>query len=600
MRFSIFSHDRQVLKQLCFLAKIYFRNQKKLLTVSLVLGFFAETMAMLMPQLTGNLAATLQDWKQFRTAAFYFLGVGLVQFLFAVTNDVFDRLLKDRLERDAYSFTHEKLLTMDPAYYQNNTSGELLLNLNSGTGIAYELLELICFPVFYGSGMVVGLIFLFQSLRNIHLPLWLVAALVAGMAVQPFQTWFFGKLIAKAYTKVRESGKQINEEILNDLHAPVELHLMNAVSGRIKQMFSIRHLLALRMDKAMLLHIASRYSMSLLILLFQFAIVISVLMNYDLQGAVVRDLIASILLIPLMFNHLNKLQQMYNGVKDQEPYIAAVYGLFQTRNELPDGTMECPGDLDAGIKLEGIGFSYSGGPQVLNGVSLSMRPGRTYALISASGEGKSTILKLISRLYLPENGTITWGNVDIFDIREHLYRKDCVLCSQFPLFIKGTVRDNFKLQNPDITDREIMELCRKTGLDSILSVPEKQIPEFELTLGADNLSGGQKRLLAVARCLSLHPRILLLDEPSAGVDGPTMQKHLIPLLKRIKNEKILIAAADHNINFLSAVADEAFILENGKIIEHDEIEKLRENGESRFRQYEAKWNDLQKMELNNP
>ena len=162
------------------------------------------------------------------------------------------------------------------------------------------------------------------------------------------------------------------------------------------------------------------------------------------------------------------------------------------------------------------------------------------------------------------------------------------------------MRDNFKLQNPDITDQGIMELCRKTGLDSILSVPEKQIPEFELTLGADNLSGGQKRLLAVARCLSLRPRVLLLDEPSAGVDGPTMQKYLIPLLKRIKNEKILIAAADHNINFLTSISDEVFILENGKIIEHDEIEKLRENGESRFRQYEAKWNDLQKTELNDP
>ena len=204
MKFRIFSHDLQVLKQLCFLGKIYFRNQKKLLAASLVLGFFAETLAMPMPQLTGDLAATLQDWKQFRTAAFCFLGVGLAQFLFAVTNDVFDRLLKDRLGRDAYSFTHEKLLTMDPAHYQDHTSGELLLNLNSGSTIAYELLELICFPVFYGSGMIVGLFFLFQSLRNIHLPLWLVVSLVAGMAAQPFQTWFFGKLIARAYTKVRE------------------------------------------------------------------------------------------------------------------------------------------------------------------------------------------------------------------------------------------------------------------------------------------------------------------------------------------------------------------------------------------------------------
>ena len=596
MKFSLFSHDRQVLKQLFLLGKIYFRNQKKLLTISLVLGFFAETLAMLMPQLTGNLAATLHDWHQFRQAAFCFLGVGLVQFLFAVTNDVFDRLLKDRLGRDAYHFTHQKLLTMDPAYYQNHTSGELLLNLGSGSSIAYELLELICFPVFYGSGMIVGLIFLFRSLQNIHLPLWLVTALVAGMAVQPFQTWFFGKLIAKAITKVRESGKTINEEILNDLHAPVELRLMDAIGGRVRQMFSIQHLLALRMDKAMLLHIASRYSMSLLILLFQFAIVISVLMNYNLQGTIIRDLIASILLIPLMFNHLNKLQQMYNGVKDQEPYIAAVYNVFRKENTLPAGTVREPGDSAAEIKLEKIDFAYPDGPQILHEISLSMRPGKTYALISASGEGKSTVLKLISRLYLPISGTITWGGIDILDIREEYYRRNCVLCSQFPLFIKGSVRDNFKLQNPDITDEEILYYCGETGFDSILTVPKQQIPDFELSLGADNLSGGQKRLLAVARCLSLRPRILLLDEPTAGIDGPTIQNYLIPLIKQIKNAKILIAAADHNINFLSSISDEVFILENGQITEHDELQVLRNSSESRFRQFEEKWNNLLKKE----
>ena len=101
MKLSIFSHDREVLKQLCFLGKIYFRNQKKLLYISLVSGFFAETLAMVMPQLTGNLAASLQNRQQFRNAAFCFLCIGLIQFLFAVFNDVIDRLLKDRLSRDA-------------------------------------------------------------------------------------------------------------------------------------------------------------------------------------------------------------------------------------------------------------------------------------------------------------------------------------------------------------------------------------------------------------------------------------------------------------------------------------------------------------------
>ena len=592
MKFSIFPHDRQVLKQLGFLGKIYFRNQKKLLIISIMLGFFAETLAMVMPQLTGNLAATLQDWKQFRNAACCFLGIGLVQFLFAVTNDVFDRLLKDRLERDAYSFTHAKLLTLDPAYLQSHTSGELLLNLNSSRGIAYELLELICFPVFYGGGMVVGLICLFQSLRNIHLPLWLVAALVAGMAVQPFQTWFFGKLIARAFTKVRESGQQINEEILNDLHAPVELRLMESVKQRIGSMFSIQHVLALRMDKAMLLHIASRYSMSLLILLFQFAIVISVLLNYDLQGPVLRDLIASILLIPLMFNHLNKLQQMYNGVRDQEPYIQAVYDLFRQQSGLPDGDRPFPSGHGHGVELKDVTFAYENGKKVLNGLDLKMEPGLIHAVAAPAGEGKSTILKLVARLYRPQTGLVLIGGQEVSAFREESFRKHCIVCSQFPLFIKGTVRQNFQLQLPEITDAEIADACGKTGFVSVMGLEPERIPDYELTLGADNLSGGQRKLLSLARCMACRPALLLLDEPSVGADALVIHRYLIPVIRKCR-ETLTVILVDHNMSLVNGIADRIHVLSNGIVAESGSPAELLEKDHGKFALLYRKWTKLQ-------
>ncbi len=592
MKSNVSSRDRHTLKQLCFLAKIYFRNQKKLLTISIILGFFAETLAMLMPQLTGNLAATLNDWQQFRKAAFCFLCVGLVQFLFAVTNDVFDRLLKDRLGRDAYHFTHQKLLTMDPDYYQKHTSGELMLNLNSGSGIAYELLELICFPIFYGSGMIVGLIFLFQSLQNIHLPLWLTLGLVAGMAIQPFQTWFFGKLIAKAYTKVRESGKEINEEVLNDLHAPVELHLMDAVMRRVKRMFSIQHTLALRMDKAMLLHIASRYFMSLLILLFQFAIVISVLLNYDLQGTVIRDLIASIMLIPLMFNHLNKLQQMYNGVKDQEPYIAAVYEMFQQKNKIPAGDCAFPAGKDFAVELNNVSFGYCEEKAVLQNLNLTIRSGLIHAIAAPAGEGKSTILKLIGRLYLPQAGKVCIAGVDIFAIQEESFRKHCIISSQFPLFIKGTIRQNFQLLQPDLTDAEIIEVCQKTGFSSIMEISPEAIPDFELSLGADNLSGGQRKILALARCVSCDPAVLLLDEPSVGVDGPTINKFIIPIIQKCK-ETMTVILVDHNMSLISELADQVYVLTDGMIVESGSPRELLQIPQGNFAFMYEKWSHLQ-------
>lgn len=589
MKSGSISSDFAVFGQLCFLAKIYFRRQKLLLSISLVLGFFAETMAMVMPQLTGNLAGTLGEWAAFRHAAILFLCVGLIQFIFAVTNDVFDRLLKDRIDRDAYCFTHDRILTMDPAYFQDHSSGENLLNIGSGRGIAYEILELICFPVFYGGGMVVGLILLFQSLNNIRLPLWLTILLVAGMAVQPFLTWYFGRLIAKAYTKVRESSQQINEEVLNNLRAPVELRGMNALGQRIRAMFSIQHLLALRMDKAMLLHIASRYSMTLLILLFQFAIVVSVLLNYDSESMIVKDLIASILLIPLMFGHLNKLQQMYNNVKDQEPYIAKVHDIFRQQNLIADGKQDLPDDQPISVHLSDVTFAYGQNENVLSGLTMTVPPRETSAIVAPSGCGKSTVLKLLMRLYLPQSGSICLNDVLLNDLREASLREKCVCISQFPLFIKGAIADNFRLVKQNITTDEILSQIRKFRLDDILHLPPEQIPDHELSLGADNLSGGQKKMLALARSMLLEPEILILDEPSTGLDGSILEQHLVPYLKAERGRRTVICV-DHNMNFISEIADRIFVLENGKIREEGRTADLLADPQSQFYEYVRRWN----------
>lgn len=592
MKSKVLSRDISTLKQLVFLTKIYFRHQKKLLFTSLILGFFAETLAMVMPQLTGNLVGSLSNWQSFKIAAILFLTIGLCQFLFAVSNDVFDRLLKDRIERDSYCATHKKILSMDPDYLQKTTSGEMLLNINSGAGIAYKLLEIICFPVFYGGGMIAGIILLYKSLNGIQLPMWLIITLVAAMAIQPFQTWFFGKLIAKAYTKVRASSTQINEEILNDLDAPIELRIMAATKQRLSNMFAIQHLLALRMDKAMLLHITSRYSMTLLILLFQFAIVVSVLLNYNFQSTVIRDLVASILLIPLMFNHLEKLQQMYNGIKDQEPYISAVYDVFQQKNEIPEGNQTFPVKNEYIIKMENISFSYTDKKNVLNNLNLQMKSGLVHSIVAPAGEGKSTILKLTGRLYLPQKGCISFAGVDILNIQEEQFRKHCVICSQFPLFIKGTIRQNFQLQKSTIQDEEIIHLCNLTGFSSIAGIKSEDIPDYKIALGADNLSGGQRRLLALSRCLSCKPSVLLLDEPSVGVDGPTINRYLVPVIRRCQGNMTVIIV-DHNISFISEVSNQVYALQQGHIIESGSPQKLLLKKNGCFYNLHKKWSFMQ-------
>ena len=590
--FKNFCRELTVFRGLFSLTGIFFRRQKKLLAITVLLGFVAETLAMVMPQLTGDLAGSVDDWEKFRHAGIIFLVVGLVQFIFAVINDVLDRLLKDRLDRDAFCATHEAILRLDPEQFNDNSGGENLLNIQSGRSVVYMLLELICFPVYYGCSIVIGLILLFRSLQGIRLPLWLSIALVSGMAIQPFVTWYFGKLIANAYTVVRNISKRINDELLNDLQAPIELRIMNAIKVRLKKMFAIQHRQALQMDKAMLLHIASRYTMLLLILLFQFAIVISVLLNYDRQNPAIRDLIAAILLVPLMFNHLNKLQQMYNNVKDQEPYIKKLVQLFSTRSRLPVGDVDLKCTLPPDIVFDSVTFGYDKTP-VLQNFSFSLPGGKCGALISPAGGGKSTALKLLNRLYLPWQGNIRISGQDIWQINESSFRKCGVVVSQSPLFIAGTIRENFQLMHPDISDEKIISICNKLDLSTILEIPLEKIPDHRLTLGADNLSGGQKKLLALSRALLVKPDFLLLDEPSVGIDGPTIQSTLLPLLQSLKNS-MTILLVDHNMNFISAIADEIYIIANGKIVEAGKVDALKSDTGSLFTEYCRQWESREK------
>ena len=584
-----------VFRRLAFLAGIYFRRLKLLLAVSLVLGGGAETLAMIMPRLTGELAASLGDWSRFRTAALFFLGIGAAQFILAVTNDVFDRLLKDRLGRDSFCFTHEAVLSLDHGAFHDNSGGENMLNINASVSAAHMILELVCFPVFYVGGLCVGLVMLVQAFRGIRLPLWTTLLLTCGMAAQPLLTWYFGKLISRAYTRVRDAGKVINEELLNDLRAPGELRIMAALKSRFSAMFLCQHRMALAMDRAMLLHIASRYSMTLMILLFQSAIVISVLFGTRSSAAEVRDLIAAILLMPLMFNHLNKLQQMYNNVKDQEPYIGKLVELFRRHSEIPRGDRDFLCGPPPDLELRDVTFGYESDIPVLRGFSMRLPGGRCGALVAPAGGGKSTVLKLISRLYLPKKGSILIAEEDIFTLREESYRAKCIVISQFPLFIKGTIRDNFHLQVPDASDDEIAAACGRMGLTDMLGIAPENIPDHQLSLGADNLSGGQRKMLALARAIMMEPRILLLDEPSVGLDGPTIRNRLLPALSDLKG-KMTILVIDHNMNFLSDVADDVYVIDDGRIAEYGPASGLHNDRNSRFYAFCAEWN-AQKREF---
>lgn len=229
------------------------------------------------------------------------------------------------------------------------------------------------------------------------------------------------------------------------------------------------------------------------------------------------------------------------------------------------------------INFENITFSYdSDKNKVLDKFNLNIKHKTTVALIGHSGSGKSTILNLLTKSYLPENGIITIDNVDIKDLDEATFKDAISIVSQSPYIFNMSIKDNLLLVNPDANSDEIDKVCKQACLyDYINSLPDK----YDTVIGESgvNLSGGQKQRLAIARALLKNSPILLFDEATSALDNQT-QSEIKATLDNLKNEYTIIIVA-HRLSTIQD-CDTIHVIEDGKVISSGKHKKLLESSET--------------------
>lgn len=230
------------------------------------------------------------------------------------------------------------------------------------------------------------------------------------------------------------------------------------------------------------------------------------------------------------------------------------------------------------IKFENITFSYddSDKNKILDKFNLNIKHKTTVALIGHSGSGKSTILNLITKSYLPESGVITIDDVDIRDLDEATFKDAISIVSQAPYIFNMSIKDNLLLVNPDASLEEIDTVCKQACLyDYINSLPDKY--DTVIGEGGVNLSGGQKQRLAIARALLKNSPILLFDEATSALDNQT-QSEIKATLDNLKNEYTIIIVA-HRLSSIQD-CDTIHVIEDGKVISSGTHKELLESSET--------------------
>jgi thiol reductant ABC exporter CydC subunit len=227
-----------------------------------------------------------------------------------------------------------------------------------------------------------------------------------------------------------------------------------------------------------------------------------------------------------------------------------------TRPELPRGG----GPLT--VEVAGLVVRHSPDrPPALDGVGLSLAPGRRVALVGPSGAGKSTLLAALMRLVEYESGVITLGGVDIRALPPEAVRERVTGLTQDPYVFRATLRDNLRLAAPDADDATLRAAVERARLGAWV---ERIGWDAELGEDARTVSGGQLQRLALARALLYDPGVLLLDEPTEALDEPTADALMADLLAATEGRTTLLVT--HRLRGLDQV-DEIIVLENGRVVQ---------------------------------
>ena len=237
--------------------------------------------------------------------------------------------------------------------------------------------------------------------------------------------------------------------------------------------------------------------------------------------------------------------------------------VLEERSDIPQPEQPVMTVRDGAVDFDHVSFVYASkaDKKVLDDIDLHIRSGETIGIIGGTGASKSSLVQLIPRLYDVTEGSVTIGGVDVRRYDLDTLRNNVAMVLQKNELFSGTIAENLRWGNPDATDAEIEDACKQACADEFIErFPDKYQTHIEQ--GGNNVSGGQKQRLCIARALLKKPRILILDDSTSAVDTATDAKIRHSFAEKIPGTTVFIIAQR-----ISSVenADKVLVLDNGRV-----------------------------------
>ncbi len=279
---------------------------------------------------------------------------------------------------------------------------------------------------------------------------------------------------------------------------------------------------------------------------------------------------AFILYINLIFRPIRFIADRFNTMQMGMVSSERIFDLLDDFSDVEKKGKQLLTDVNGGIDFKNVWFSYNEDVQVLKDVSFRIEPGRSLAIVGATGAGKSTIVNLITRLYEFQKGDILIDGVNLKTLDLKSLRSQIGVVMQDVFLFAGTVNENVNLKNKEISSKQVEDAAKAVGAYEFIQKLEGNF-NYEVMERGVSLSGGQRQLVSFIRAMVADPKILILDEATSSVDSETEDLIQQAIKKLMSNRTSIVIA--HRLSTIKE-ADSILVLDKGVVVEIGDHKEL--------------------------
>jgi ATP-binding cassette subfamily B protein len=464
-------------------------------------------------------------------------------------------------------FRHISVLSM--SFFDQNETGRIMARMQNDVTVLQATLSSGFISIL---GSVLSLAGIFVTLMLLN---WELALMVfVTVPIMVFGLWLWQRQSRRSFLAARAAISSVNASIQEN------------VSGvRVIQSLSRERVNSREFDAVNSLNLTTNLKASRAAAMVQpmvemvaaTAMAVAVVVGglKVLDGALqLGFLVSFVLYTNRFFDPIRDATQQYINLQRATVAAERIFEILDT----PQTVQEKPGaaelrDVRGEVEFRDVRFAYVPEAEVLHGISLRVRPGEHVAIVGQTGAGKSTIISLLSRFYDVTGGAVMVDGHDVRDVTINSLRQSMGIVLQDPFLFLGTVRENIVYGKPDATEDEVIAAASAVNAhEMIMRLPRGY--ETRILPNSSNLSVGQRQLVALARAMLIAPRILCLDEATAGID-PHTEAVLQRGIARLMEGRTAIVIA-HRLSTVRK-SDRIIVLDQGLIVEegnHDELMRL--------------------------